>query len=214
MVQQPKKAGPCGKITFDDYLKPSHNYATTTDTPIVTFDGSPLTTYAWKTEDDPVMGGKSSSTLIQQKGSGFGRWYGHVAIVPFLKSPGFCTIRTTSSSHNQFPDVTGTTKLKMMARLNATSELDHFNLQIQTKGGVSHGMHGTYSGNITVPKTGKWVQVEAEWSDFIFQWRGEHVKGPTLSTQLDQLTQIGVSTYFPGKVGKFDIEIKEFSAGN
>ena len=207
-----QKAGPCGKITFDDFLKPSLTQPASNDIPLVTFDGSdPATTFTFETVDDPVMGGKSHSTWSSS--NSVGTWVGSVAIVPFLHSPGFCTIRTTSGP--QFANVTGTTKFKMMARNNATSKLQQFSLQLMTKGGVApDGRQGTYSGAVTVPNTGEWVAVEANWADFELQWRGEPVKGPKLMDQLDQLTQLGLSTFFPGKVGTFDLDIKEFSAGN
>lgn len=209
-----QKAGPCGKITFDEFLKPSLKQLqpASNDIPLVTFDGSdPATTYTFETVDDPVMGGKSHSKWSSL--NSVGTWGGKVAIVPFLHSPGFCTIRTTSGP--QFANVTGTTKLKLLARNNATSNLQQFSLQLMTKGGVApDGRQGTYSGAVTVPNTGEWVAVEAKWEDFELQWRGEHVKGPSLTHQLDQLTQLGLSTFFPGKVGTFSLEIKEFSAGN
>ena len=208
-----KQAGPCGKITFDDYVKPAQE-STDVDIPLVTFDGNPLTNFAWKTVDDPVMGGQSHSTWSATASDGFGTWVGHVAIVPFLKAPGFCTIRTTKSSNNQFPNVSGTNTFKMMARNNVTSQLKTFTLQVETKGGVVNGRQGTYSGNVTVPNTGQWVEVEANWSDFVFQWRGQSVAGPSITTQLNQIIQLGVSTSFPGKVGSFDLEIKSLSAGN
>ena len=209
-----QKAGPCGKITFDEFLKPSLKQLqpASNDIPLVTFDGSdPATTYTFETVDDPVMGGKSHSKWSSL--NSVGTWVGSVAIVPFLHSPGFCTIRTTSGP--QFANVTGTTKLKLLARNNATSNLQQFSLQLMTKGGVApDGRQGTYSGAVTVPNTGEWVAVEAKWEDFELQWRGEHVKGPSLTHQLDQVTQLGLSTFFPGKVGTFSLEIKEFSAGN
>lgn len=209
-----QKAGPCGKITFDEFLKPSLKQLqpASNDIPLVTFDGSdPATTYTFETVDDPVMGGKSHSKWSSL--NSVGTWIGSVAIVPFLHSPGFCTIRTTSGP--QFANVTGTTKLKLLARNNATSNLQQFSLQLMTKGGVApDGRQGTYSGAVTVPNTGEWVAVEAKWEDFELQWRGEHVKGPSLTHQLDQVTQLGLSTFFPGKVGTFSLEIKEFSAGN
>ena len=218
-----QKAGPCGMLTFNNYLKPATaitttSTAATTETttttttiiPLVTFDGAPKTTFQWTVVDDPVMGGKSHSTFHTSALTGI--WEGLVNIVPFLHSPGFCTIRTSSDA--TFPDVSGTSKLKVLVRNNVTSKLTEFSLQLQTKGGVVNGRQGTYSGNVTVPNTGKWVEVSAEWSQFAFEWRGEQMKGPKLVDQLNQIEQLGLSTYFPGKVGTFDLDIKSFSAGN
>jgi len=47
---------------------------------------------AWQTVNDPVMGGVSESSFFQGDSSGI--WKGKVEIVPFLKKPGFCSLRT------------------------------------------------------------------------------------------------------------------------
>jgi len=216
------KAGPCGTLSFDLFDMASGDmelalselsslttarFSTNGDIDLASFDSS--SDLKWGVVDDPVMGGKSKSYLDTT--NNVGHWYGNVAIVPFLKSPGFCTIRT---GFQQFPDVSGTTELKMYVRNNATSKLEMFMLQLETKDGRSGLKQGTYSGNVTIPATGKWVEVSSRWTDFELTWRGEKITGPPMTSQLDQIMQIGLSTFFPGKAGPFDLEIQWIRAGN
>jgi len=196
----------------DFHLEIDKVFATTpsSEVKLVTFDGAKSTTFKWEVIDDPVMGGRSHSTF--QKDQNTGDWTGEVAIVPSLKSPGFCTIRTTGD--NKFPDVTGTKVFKMKVRNAETSELTQFDLQLTTSGGHSTLKQGTYSGSISVPATGEWQEVSADWSSFDLTWRGEKINGPALPTQLAEIESVGLSTYFPGKAGNFSLDIEYMSAGN
>ena len=61
-------------------------------TKIATFDGATGTTFQWQDLNDPVMGGRSTSTFhVDQK---VGIFNGTCAIVPSLKAPGFAKIMT------------------------------------------------------------------------------------------------------------------------
>jgi len=206
-------AGPCGKLTFDLYNMKSAVFEFddlfSSDIFLATFDGKAGTSFKWDVVDDPVMGGKSHSQLQVNKTA---HWFGQVAIVPFLHAPGFCTIKTDGL--NKFPNVEGTSLFKMYAKNNATSQLEEFSLQVETKGGRSGLKQGTYAGNITVPANGAWTEVSSKWDNFQLTWRGEPITGPAMGSQLDQIEQIGVSTFFPGKAGTFDLEIMWMSAGN
>mmetsp|Transcript_12472 Transcript_12472/g.43650 ORF Transcript_12472/g.43650 Transcript_12472/m.43650 type:complete len:277 (-) Transcript_12472:148-978(-) len=55
---------------------------------LVTFDGANGTTFKWKDLNDPVMGGRSSSTWSIDTSAGQAHWNGTVRIVPSLKAPG------------------------------------------------------------------------------------------------------------------------------
>ena len=63
------------------------------EVPIATFDGATGTTLAWAPANDPVMGGRSTSTFKVDADRKLGVWDGSVAIVPFLKAPGFCNLQ-------------------------------------------------------------------------------------------------------------------------
>lgn len=98
-------------ITIEDFSNPNHE---------------------WKTLNDPVMGGKSKSSL--SIGNGMATFEGICAIVPFLHAPGFITMVTgsqyssgggylkrlfrghSSSNSALFPDVSGCTGLALSLR--------------------------------------------------------------------------------------------------
>ena len=202
-----QKAGPCGTIVFDLYTKASVS-AGENIISLATFDGSsPLT---WKTVDDPVMGGKSASFLSMDAADKAARWHGSVALVPFLKAPGFCTLR---SSQARFPDVSGTTGIHMRIRNNMTEGLSSFTFQVETTGGRSGFKQGTYSGRVSVKSAGgHFIDVSTNWTDFELTWRGQKISGPPLTDQLGEIKTIGLSTFFPGKVGKFDLEVQSMTA--
>merc|ERR1719428_420562 len=63
-------------------------------------------TNAWKTLNDPVMGGQSYSNLVIE--DGIAKFTGKCAIVPSLQAPGFITMETGSSfieKPARFPDI-------------------------------------------------------------------------------------------------------------
>ena len=64
---------------------------------------------SWKTMNDPVMGGRSTSSFSIE--GGIGRFIGEVVNVPFLKSPGFITVR--SAKDGDYPDVSSCHSLRL-----------------------------------------------------------------------------------------------------
>ena len=96
---------------------------------------------------------------------------GEVKIVPSLQQPGFCTVRTEKLA--SLPDVTSTTMLKLSALNANTSALTLFTFELETESVKLS--NGTYIGNITIPNTGEWVEVSANWADFELTYRGEPV---------------------------------------
>lgn len=72
-------------------------------TKLASFDGTKSLTYKWQPQNDPVMGGASTSSFVVADNTGV--FNGTCAIVPFLKAPGFAKIATVSGSGPAFPDV-------------------------------------------------------------------------------------------------------------
>jgi hypothetical protein len=78
--------------------------------------------HPWRTMNDPVMGGKSTSSLDIH--DGMASFDGTCAIVPFLKAPGFVTMTTrvhsnplvTTQATSLFPDVSSCDGLVVSAR--------------------------------------------------------------------------------------------------
>merc|ERR1719213_371147 len=67
--------------------------------PLVTFDGAKETTFKFVELNDPVMGGRSTGTW--SLGNGFGILDGEVVDVPSLKAPGFIK----AAADGKFPDI-------------------------------------------------------------------------------------------------------------
>lgn len=85
-----QKAGPCGTLKFEQYAKASIDSPADSKnmTVLATFDGARGTTFKWRATNDPVMGGKSTSTFTIDDSSSTGKFVGTCAIVPSLKAPG------------------------------------------------------------------------------------------------------------------------------
>ena len=68
--------------------------------PLVSFaaDASPSLTHTWTALNDPVMGGKSHSTVSVS--DGVLKFVGTCAIVPSLGAPGFITAQTGDPSQD------------------------------------------------------------------------------------------------------------------
>jgi Complex I intermediate-associated protein 30 (CIA30) len=77
---------------------------------------------SWTAMNDPVMGGKSKATVAIDKDAGVAIFDGQVVNVPFLKAPGFVTMRGTSSSTDAFPDVRSCAALQLVLRSNSDDE--------------------------------------------------------------------------------------------
>lgn len=72
--------------------------------------------HTWSSQNDPVMGGKSTSTFTIA--DGVGTLDGTCAIVPSLNAPGFITARTTDST--KFPDISNCQGLALTTRSEST----------------------------------------------------------------------------------------------
>lgn len=68
--------------------------------------------HSWKVLNDPVMGGRSHATFTVTEGTA-AVFEGYVAIVPFLRAPGFVQAVSTSSS---FPDVSNCQAMQLQLR--------------------------------------------------------------------------------------------------
>jgi len=70
--------------------------------------------HAWTQMNDPVMGGKSTGTFTLNSISSLGEFVGNVAIVPFLKAPGFIKVETKRGE--TWPDASACKGLQITAR--------------------------------------------------------------------------------------------------
>jgi hypothetical protein len=72
--------------------------------------------HTWNAQNDPVMGGQSTSTFTIQ--DGVGTLNGTCAIVPKLSAPGFITARTSDSI--KFPDISNCAGLSITSKSQST----------------------------------------------------------------------------------------------
>merc|ERR1719326_2001246 len=82
----------------------------------ITLESFDAAVHTWNSQNDPVMGGKSTSTFTIN--DGMGTMNGTCAIVPSLSAPGFITARTTDST--KFPDISTCQGLTLTTRSVST----------------------------------------------------------------------------------------------
>ena len=139
-------------------------------------------------------------------------WQGEVKIVPFLHAPGFCNAQAPGlGEKSHFPDASGRNNIVISARTFDDSALSHFNVMLETKGAKHLFRQGQYSANFTLSSEMQDIQIPLD--NFVCTWRGEHVTWcPPIAGELKQITNIGVGTAFPGKAGKFAVDLKAIAA--
>ena len=119
--------------------------------------------HTWKSENDPVMGGKSHGSFSIQDGVGI--FDGEVVNVPFLDAPGFITVET---SHGPFPDVSSCTGLSLLVR--ASEEYTGYRISfgnVHVPGGrFAFG----YKANFSPPIGFDFGEVEIAFTDFSAKW--------------------------------------------
>jgi len=183
-----------------------------TDKAIATFDGAKGTTWPFVAINDPVMGGQSNSTITVKNNLAY--WSGEVKIVPFLHSPGFCTIQSPGLNKKEdIPSVAGYDGIVVKA-ISRNSEITSFRVTLESSGATHFFKRGQYTASFELKSDTKdFMELYVPWSAFKCSWRGQSVDWcPNITTQLDKFNTIGISTAFPGKVGKFNLEVESISA--
>jgi hypothetical protein len=130
----------------------------------------------------------------------------------FLPNPStsFCNLETEGQSQ-KFSDISGTKAI--VYKMVNTGKLTGVQAQITTKNSGSRTRHGSYNGAFDVPNDGKEHDISIKWSDFICEWRGEKLKCPDITTQLDSIEQIGLSFgQAPNIPGQFYVELTGIGA--
>jgi len=178
------------------------------DIPIATFDGAASTTLDWVAINDPVMGGKSTSTFSVDSTRGLGVWTGVVAIVPFLQAPGFCNLQSPDLGKTiKVADLSSASGIVLRARETNASGLKHFNVQLMSPGTHRSFVPATYTANVTLSTT--MDDHFVAWSAFACQQQGQPVSYcPELTTQLAQINGVVVGTAYPGEPGDFTLELE------
>jgi len=118
----------------------------------ITIENFSNPTHEWRTMNDPVMGGRSESSVTIH--DGMASFEGTCAIVPFLHAPGFITLTTgghrrpsvmsrffgSTATPSGFPDVSGCEALSMKVRSRDATSYDGYYVSFGTDR-VSGGHH-------------------------------------------------------------------------
>jgi len=157
------------------------------------------------------MGGQSYSNVTIDTANKVASWAGEVKVVPFLHAPGFCNLQAPGLGKKaSFPSAAGSTSITVRARIVSES-LTHFNVVLMTKGSARLFKQASYAANYTL--TNEMQDVTIPLSRFECNWRGQPASWcPTIDTQLDQITNIGIGSVFPGEAGKFHVELESITA--
>jgi len=184
----------------------------------------------WKTMNDPVMGGKSKSSLTI--GDGMARFAGTCAIVPFLRAPGFITMTTgvhvkpgprifgggESGGGLTFPDVSSCAGLALTMR--TTVEYEGYYVSFGTDK-APHGRYAMgYKAPIDIDVDDSFQELRLPFSTFSDRWddaTGKTVvtcsEDPEFCPSLDNLRDMKtISFWGEGVEGTVDLEIQYIGA--
>jgi len=179
------------------------------DVPIASFDGVKATELQFKTVNDPVMGGQSTSSFHVEKNVGV--WEGEVKIVPFLKAPGFCTLQAQDQT---FPTLHGTSGIAV--RVAATEGLKQFRVMVGSNT-AGRGMFNRMQYTAEITASAEMAEQFVPWSAFSCSWHGKNMDWfcPKIYHQLDQVTSVGIGTHYPlDAPTAFKLEIESIVAKN
>jgi len=134
---------------------------------LATFDGADQTTVAWKDLNDPVMGGASTSTF-KVTGDKTGLFNGKVAIVSFLKAPGFAKIVGAKSDFT-FADITGYDNVALRVK-SSTPDYKGFKVEFAAPGipKTSTFSGGSYKADFNLTSSADWQVVEVPLTRFSY----------------------------------------------
>ena len=160
---------------------------------LVTFDGTAGTTHAFKTLNDPVMGGQSNGTF--KVAGGLGIFDGFVNIVPKLKAPGFIETWANDGHFTDASSAGADGDLVLRVRSN-TPTYAGFRVTFASgalstsfscaAGGSIIGSGGCYKAAFTVPASGSnFTEVRVPLNTFTDKWSSSTGK-PTKTCAADK----------------------------
>jgi hypothetical protein len=178
---------------------------------LATFDGT--TSHTWKTENDPVMGGKSDSSFAVK--NGYGDYSGNCRIVPALKAPGFTFALTEMPLFARFPDVSSADGIILGVR-NLDGNVTKFRFAFcDSHINVFRCQFQSFKATFTLAPSDDFNDVFLPWSAFSDKWSsstGEHTaEEPPQASSLRSITQLQLWT--EGVEGHFHVQLKYVKAG-
>jgi len=132
---------------------------------LATFDGADGTTASWKNQNDPVMGGASTSSFDVTTGT----FEGTCAIVGFLKAPGFAKIVGSRS----FADITGSDNIVLKVK-SSTPDYQGFKVAFAAPGIPKTSIFGgaSYKADFNLTSSTDWQLVSVPLTQFSYDWSG------------------------------------------
>ena len=183
--------------------------------------------HEWRTMNDPVMGGQSTSSL--SIGDGIATFEGTCAIVPFLKAPGFITMTTgdhprpgggssSSSSATIFPDVSNCQGLTINTRTTVDYKGYYVSFGTDKAPGSRYSMG--YKTHLDLAASDNFGDIMIPFSDFSSKWddaTGETKitckEDPKYCPSLDNLQDMKtISFWGEGVEGTVALDVKYIGA--
>lgn len=190
----PGKAGPFS-MEIDSISAKATSLEDTDHIDLATFDGK--APHKWKSENDPVMGGQSSSNVTTT--SSYADYQGTTRIVPKLKAPGFTIAMTDMLVLSSFPDVSSMDGLTISARnignfsgyklAFCDSHINWYRCQFES-----------FKADLVIPASanGEFQDVFIPWSKFSDKWNpatGKHTaENPPAKSSTSSITQLMIWT--------------------
>jgi len=172
---------------------------------LATFDGAKETSLTWRPVNDPVMGGKSTSTFSLEEPLGI--FEGEVKIVPFLGAAGFCNLETSGTV--SFPDVSGTDGITVAAKQTLDNGLSNFDVRFATTQTNAARRGAAWEADFKLVAGQEFQFVP--YSAFTCQWRGQKLNNcGNVEEQLSSVTQLTVGS--GGVAGPFRLELSSLAA--
>eukprot|EP00567_Pseudictyota_dubia_P013707 CAMPEP_0197457552 /NCGR_PEP_ID=MMETSP1175-20131217/46408_1 /TAXON_ID=1003142 /ORGANISM="Triceratium dubium, Strain CCMP147" /LENGTH=344 /DNA_ID=CAMNT_0042991953 /DNA_START=107 /DNA_END=1141 /DNA_ORIENTATION=+ len=171
-------------------------------------------THSWHAMNDPVMGGKSYSTVSIE--NGVATFDGECVDVPFLHAPGFITMETRGGD---YPDVSSCENLRL--RLRSAEQYSGYRVSFGTKHVPGNRFAFGFKANLDVPAgTKDMVMIDIPFHDFTVRWddaTGDPIVTceedekfcPDLETLQDMQT---IQLWGEGVAGKVHLEVESIAA--
>jgi len=183
--------------------------------------------YDWKTLNDPVMGGRSKSSLSIED-DGFAHFEATCAIVPFLRAPGFVTMTTgryvppgrhsDASSQSGFPDVSTCQGLEITMRTDVNYDGFYVSFGTDRAPGGRYAMG--YKSHFSLVPGEDFEELRLPFAEFSSKWDDATGKtlveckdDPRYCPSLDNLRDMKtMSLWGEGVEGTFVLDVEHIGA--
>lgn len=176
-----------------------------TNVELATFDGG--APHKWHAENDPVMGGLSSSTFFV--GEGYGDYSGSCQMVPSLGAPGFTIALTEPPLLSSFPDASSMDGLVLGLR-RVGGNVSDFKAAFCDSRNFLRCQFASFKADFTLQPSINFQDIFLPWSGFSDKWSaatGKRTKEhPPGAHSLRSITQLQLWT--EGVLGTFHLQLR------